>query len=194
MGIARRNRHVGEGVGAMHPRPEGELLTVVGAVERPLVLVLDQVQDPHNLGACLRSADAAGAHAVVAPKRQSAPLSETVRRVSCGAADHIPYFQVTNLARTLGELKEAGLWLVGTADEAGRDIYEVDLSGPTALVMGAEGDGLRRLTAECCDFLVGIPMGGHVPCLNVSVAAGVCLFEAVRQRREVGVGAGRNRA
>jgi len=194
MGIARKNRHVGEGAGAMHPRPEGELLAVVGAVEKPLVLVLDQVQDPHNLGACLRSADAAGAHAVIAPKRQSAPLSETVRRVSCGAADHIPYFQVTNLARTLGELKEAGLWLVGTADEAGRDIYEVDLSGPTALVMGAEGDGLRRLTAECCDFLVGIPMGGHVPCLNVSVAAGVCLFEAVRQRRELGVSARINRA
>jgi len=154
--------------------------------EPPFLLVLDGVQDPHNLGACLRSADAAGAHAVIAAKDRAVGLTDTVRRVACGAAEHIPFVVVTNLARTLTHLKEAGLWLVGTVDDARESLYDIDLTGPLALVMGAEGKGLRRLTHERCDFLVRIPMSGSVECLNVSVATGVCLFEAVRQRRKAG--------
>jgi 23S rRNA (guanosine2251-2'-O)-methyltransferase len=148
----------------------------------PLLLILDGVQDPHNLGACLRSADAAGAHAVIAPRDRAVGLTPVVRKVASGAAENMPFIQVTNLARTLRHLKEQGIWLAGADGTAEQDIYHADLSGPLALILGAEGEGLRRLTREHCDFLVRIPMAGSVESLNVSVAAGVCLFEAVRQR------------
>jgi 23S rRNA (guanosine2251-2'-O)-methyltransferase len=150
---------------------------------RPLLLVLDGVTDPHNLGACLRTADGAGAHAVVAPKDHAVGVNATVAKVASGAADTVPYFMVTNLARTLGELKERGIWVVGTSDQATKSLYDLDLTGPVALVLGAEGDGLRQLTAKTCDELVTIPMQGAVESLNVSVASAVCLYEAVRQRR-----------
>ncbi|QJD70347.1 23S rRNA (guanosine(2251)-2'-O)-methyltransferase RlmB [Marinobacterium sp. LSUCC0821] len=148
----------------------------------PLLLVLDGVTDPHNLGACLRTADAAGVHAVIAPRDKSAPLNATASKVACGAAEAIPYFQVTNLSRTLTQLQERGIWIVGTAGEADATIYQSDLKGPLALVMGAEGKGMRRLTRENCDLLINIPMAGEVSSLNVSVATGVTLFEIVRQR------------
>ncbi|MFL9814484.1 23S rRNA (guanosine(2251)-2'-O)-methyltransferase RlmB [Stutzerimonas sp. VN223-3] len=149
----------------------------------PLLLVLDGVTDPHNLGACLRTADAAGVLAVIIPKDKSATLNATVRKVACGAAEVIPLVAVTNLARTLEKLQQRGLWIVGTAGEADQELYDQDLSGPIVLVMGAEGKGMRRLTREHCDYLVRLPMGGSVSSLNVSVATGVCLFEALRQRR-----------
>jgi 23S rRNA (guanosine2251-2'-O)-methyltransferase len=149
----------------------------------PLLLVLDGVTDPHNLGACLRVADGAGAHAVIAPKDHAAGISATVAKVASGAAETMPYFMVTNLARTLGELKERQIWVVGTSDDAPKTIYDMDLKVPTALVLGAEGDGMRQLTRKTCDALVGIPMLGAVESLNVSVASGVCLYEALRQRR-----------
>ena len=165
------------------PRLEEEdVLELVRGRKDAFLLVLDGVQDPHNLGACLRTANAAGVQAVVAPKDRAVALTETARQVACGAAERTPFVQVTNLARFLSRLQEAGLWLVGTADEATQSIYQTDLKGPIAIVMGAEGKGIRRLTAEGCDFLVRIPMNGQVDCLNVSVATGVCLFEAVRQR------------
>ena len=148
----------------------------------PLLLVLDGVTDPHNLGACLRVADGAGAHAVIAPKDHAAGLNATVAKVASGAAETVPYFMVTNLARTLGELKERHIWVIGTAGEAEKSIYQVDMKGPTALVLGAEGPGLRQLTRKTCDALVHIPMKGAVESLNVSVASGVCLYEALRQR------------
>ncbi|KQW40982.1 MULTISPECIES: 23S rRNA (guanosine(2251)-2'-O)-methyltransferase RlmB [Pseudomonas] len=148
----------------------------------PLLLVLDGVTDPHNLGACLRSADAAGALAVIVPKDKSATLTPAVRKVACGAAEVIPLVAVTNLARTLEKLQQRGLWVVGTAGEAEVSIYDQDLTGPTILIMGAEGKGMRRLTREHCDYLVKLPMVGSVSSLNVSVATGVCLFEALRQR------------
>lgn len=151
--------------------------------QAPLLLVLDGVTDPHNLGACLRTADAAGALAVIIPKDKSATLNATVRKVACGAAEVIPLVAVTNLARTLEKLQQRGLWIVGTAGEAEQELYDQDLSGPIVLVMGAEGKGMRRLTREHCDFLVRLPMAGSVSSLNVSVATGVCLFEAQRQRR-----------
>jgi 23S rRNA (guanosine2251-2'-O)-methyltransferase len=150
----------------------------------PFLLVLDGVQDPHNLGACLRSADAAGVQAVILPRDNSAPLTPVVRKVASGAAETVPMFRVANLARSLEALKKAGVWLVGAAGEADKDLYSVDLRGPLALVLGAEGAGLRRLTREACDHLVRIPMAGTVESLNVSVATGICLFEAVRQRRQ----------
>jgi len=149
----------------------------------PLLLVLDGVTDPHNLGACLRTADAAGALAVIVPKDKSATLNATVRKVACGAAEVVPLVAVTNLARTLEKLQKRGVWIVGTAGEASQELYSQDLSGPIALVMGAEGKGMRRLTREHCDYLVRLPMAGSVSSLNVSVATGVCLFEALRQRR-----------
>lgn len=148
----------------------------------PLLLVLDGVTDPHNLGACLRSADAAGALAVIVPKDKSATLTPVVRKVACGAAEVIPLVAVTNLARTLEKLQQRGLWVVGTAGEAEVSLYDQDLTGPTILIMGAEGKGMRRLTREHCDYLVKLPMAGSVSSLNVSVATGVCLFEAMRQR------------
>ncbi|MDH1264211.1 23S rRNA (guanosine(2251)-2'-O)-methyltransferase RlmB [Pseudomonas sp. GD03944] len=148
----------------------------------PLLLVLDGVTDPHNLGACLRTADAAGALAVIVTKDKSATLNATVRKVACGAAEVIPLVAVTNLARSLEKLQQRGLWVVGTAGEAEQELYDHDLTGPTVLVMGAEGKGMRRLTREHCDYLVKLPMAGSVSSLNVSVATGVCLFEALRQR------------
>lgn len=151
--------------------------------EPPFLLVLDQVQDPHNLGACLRSADAAGIHAVIAPRDNAVGLTPTVHKVASGAARSVPFFQVTNLARALRALRERGIWLIGAAGEAETELYEADLGGPLALVMGAEDAGLRRLTRESCDLLVKIPMRGQVESLNVSVATGVLLFEAVRQRQ-----------
>ena len=149
----------------------------------PLILILDGVTDPHNLGACLRSADAAGVHAVIAPKDKAAGINPTVRKVACGAAEHVPFFQVTNLARTLRMLQERGVWLIGTAGEAEATLYQADFTGPVAIVMGSEGKGMRRLTREHCDLLINIPMAGSVSSLNVSVATGVTLFEAVRQRQ-----------
>ncbi len=149
----------------------------------PLVLVLDSVTDPHNLGACLRVADGAGANAVVAPKDHAVGLNATVAKVASGAAETVPYLMVTNLARTLNELKERDIRVVGLSDDAAITIYDVDLRGPVALVLGAEGAGLRQLTRRTCDELVRIPMAGAVESLNVSVAAGVCLYEALRQRR-----------
>ncbi|TDQ38937.1 23S rRNA (guanosine(2251)-2'-O)-methyltransferase RlmB [Thiopseudomonas denitrificans] len=157
-----------------------ELLDRIG--EPALLLVLDGVTDPHNLGACLRTADAAGVHAVIIPKDKSATLNATVRKVACGAAEVVPLVAVTNLSRTLQHLQKKGVWIAGTAGEAEASIYQQDLSGPLALVMGAEGKGMRRLTRENCDYLVKLPMLGSVSSLNVSVATGVCLFEIRRQR------------
>jgi 23S rRNA (guanosine2251-2'-O)-methyltransferase len=148
----------------------------------PLLLVLDGITDPHNLGACLRVADGAGAHAVIAPKDHAAGINATVAKVASGAAETMPYFMVTNLARTLGELKERSIWVIGTSDDAPKTLYQTDLKGPTALVLGAEGAGMRQLTRKTCDALVSIPMHGAVESLNVSVASGVCLYEALRQR------------
>ncbi|MEQ6289284.1 23S rRNA (guanosine(2251)-2'-O)-methyltransferase RlmB [Vogesella sp. GCM10023246] len=150
--------------------------------EPPLLLILDGVTDPHNLGACLRVADAMGAHAVIAPKDRSATLNATVSKVACGAAEVVPYITVTNLARTLRDLKDAGVWIAGTTMEADSDLYHFDASGPLAWVMGAEGEGMRRLTREHCDVLVSIPMFGTVESLNVSVSSGMVLSESRRQR------------
>jgi len=148
----------------------------------PLLLVLDGVTDPHNLGACLRVADGAGAHAVIAPKDHAVGLNATVSKVASGAAETVPYFMVTNLARTLGELKERNIRTVGLADDAPHTLYAADLRQPLALVLGAEGSGLRQLTRKTCDEAVSLPMAGAVESLNVSVASGICLYEAVRQR------------
>lgn len=158
-----------------------ELLTKLSGP--PLLLVLDGVTDPHNLGACLRSADGAGVHAVIAPRDRAAGLTPTACKVASGAAESVPFVQVTNLARTLKHLRDAyRVWVVGTAGEADTSLYQADLKGPLALVMGAEEKGMRRLTREQCDQLVRLPMAGSVESLNVSVAAGVCLYEARRQR------------
>ncbi|MEJ7932025.1 23S rRNA (guanosine(2251)-2'-O)-methyltransferase RlmB [Ramlibacter sp. AN1015] len=150
--------------------------------EPPLLLVLDGVTDPHNLGACLRVADGAGAHAVIAPKDHAVGVNATVAKVASGAAETVPYFMVTNLARTLGELQERNIWCIGTAGDAPATLYQADLRRPVALVLGAEGTGMRQLTRKTCDELVSIPMQGAVESLNVSVASGVCLYEARRQR------------
>jgi 23S rRNA (guanosine2251-2'-O)-methyltransferase len=162
---------------------ENGLLDLVVAATPPLlVLVLDGVSDPHNLGACLRTADAAGANAVVAPRDRAAGLTPVVRKVAAGAAETMPFSQVTNLARSLKDLKAAGLWIAGTAEDGERDLFDADLTGSLAFVMGAEGRGLRRLTRESCDFCLRLPMRGAVASLNVSVAAGIALFEARRQQ------------
>ncbi|NLS14677.1 23S rRNA (guanosine(2251)-2'-O)-methyltransferase RlmB [Vibrio sp. SM6] len=161
---------------------ENDLDDIIAATVSPLLLVLDGVTDPHNLGACLRNADAAGVAAVIVPKDRSAPMTATVSKVACGAAETVPLIRVTNLARTMRHLQEQGIWFVGTAGEATHDIYAAKLTGPLAIVMGAEGDGMRRLTRDTCDDLIKIPMAGSVSSLNVSVASGICLFEAVRQR------------
>jgi len=153
-----------------------------GLSEPPLLLILDGVQDPHNLGACLRVADGAGAHAVIAPKDRSVGLTTAAIKVASGAAETVPYIVVTNLARTMRDLKERNIWLVGTDDSAPKTLYEEKLEGALGIVMGAEGEGLRRLTRESCDLLVSIPMMGAVESLNVSVASGVCLYEARRRR------------
>jgi 23S rRNA (guanosine2251-2'-O)-methyltransferase len=162
---------------------EAALNQLLDSLDQPaLLLVLDGVTDPHNLGACLRSADAAGVHAVIVPKDKAADLTPTVRKVACGAAEVVPFVRVTNLARTLEGLKERGIWLFGAAGEADKSIYNNDLTSSMALLMGSEGAGLRRLTREACDYLVKLPMAGSVSSLNVSVATGICLFEVVRQR------------
>jgi 23S rRNA (guanosine2251-2'-O)-methyltransferase len=169
----------------LKPWDDDDLITAISQIEQPLLLVLDGVTDPHNLGACLRSADAAGVHAVILPRDRSATVDGVVRKVAAGAAEFVPVATVTNLARTLAALKERGIWVVGTDGEAAQTLYEADLERPLALVLGAEGEGMRRLTRESCDFLVRIPMAGRVESLNVSVAAGVALFEARRQRLTV---------
>ena len=151
----------------------------------PFLLILDQVQDPHNLGACLRSADAAGVHAVITPKDRACSLTPTVCKVASGAADTVPLFQVTNLVNTLNWLKKQGIWLIGTAGESQQSLFDTSLTGAIALILGAEGKGLRRLTRETCDSLIAIPMLGKVESLNVSVATGVCLYEALRQRQKL---------
>ena len=185
--LAGTPRHQGV-VARVTPLPPAhsldDVLDAAEAVGRgpALVLALDGVTDPHNLGACLRVADGAGAHAVIAPKDHAAGINATVAKVASGAAETMPYFMVTNLARTLGELKERNIWIVGTSDDAPRTIYQADLKVPTALVLGAEGAGMRQLTRKNCDELVSIPMRGAVESLNVSVASGVCLYEALRQR------------
>jgi len=155
----------------------------VAAAEQPLLLILDGVTDPHNLGACLRSADAAGVTAVIFPKDKSADINDVARKVASGAAETVPWVRVTNLARTIAELKQAGVWIMGTSGDASDTVHDQDLTIPCALVLGSEGSGMRRLTREACDFIVSLPMAGSVSSLNVSVAAGICLFEAVRQRR-----------
>jgi 23S rRNA (guanosine2251-2'-O)-methyltransferase len=179
----RTHRHTDFSVD-VETRDEAFLFELLKSSERPpLLLVLDHVQDPHNLGACLRTADGAGVDAVIVAKDRSAHITESVRTVACGAAESVPLVQVTNLARLLDQLKDRHVWVVGTSDKAAKAFYEADLTGPIAIVMGSEGKGLRRLTAEKCDFLVSLPMHGKVTSLNVSVATGICLYEAVRQRR-----------
>lgn len=162
---------------------ESDLDQILDRKSQPFLLILDGVTDPHNLGACLRTADAAGVDAVIVPKDKSAQLTSVARKVACGAAETVPLIRVTNLARTMRELQERNIWIVGTAGEAASSLYQADLKGAIALVMGAEGDGMRRLTREHCDQLVSIPMAGSVSSLNVSVATGVCLFEIVRQKQ-----------
>ena len=181
--LAGHDRHQGLVALAEKMTVARTLPELVDGIEGPaLLLVLDGVTDPHNLGACLRVADGAGVHGLVVPKDRSAHLNATVTKVASGAAEVVPLISVTNLARSMKELKEMGITLIGTDEEAEASIYELDLTGPIGIVMGAEGDGMRRLTRENCDQLVRIPMQGVVESLNVSVASGVCLFEAMRQR------------
>jgi 23S rRNA (guanosine2251-2'-O)-methyltransferase len=190
-GMAGNTRHQGV-VARVHASQKVQHLDdVLDTLTEPaLLLVLDGVQDPHNLGACLRSADAFGVHAVIAPKDRAVGLNATVEKVACGAAETVPYIVVTNLARTLRELKERDIWVVGADSEAEAELHSLKHAGALALVLGAEGEGLRRLTKETCDELVRIPMMGSVASLNVSVSAGVCLYEARRQRQGVISGSG----
>lgn len=181
--IVGTRRHQGVVAKASQLSLARNLNELLDAIEGPpLLLILDGITDPHNLGACLRGADAVGAHAVIAPKDRAVGLNATAAKVASGAADTVPYITVTNLARTLRELKEREILLIGTTDDAEKSLYDADFSGPFALVMGSEGEGMRRLTRETCDVLVGIPMFGAVESLNVSFASGVCLYEARRQR------------
>jgi 23S rRNA (guanosine2251-2'-O)-methyltransferase len=188
--LAGSGRHQGVVARVTPLKTSHSLDDVLDAVEGEgrgpaLVLVLDGVTDPHNLGACLRTADGAGAHAVVAPKDHAVGLNATVAKVASGAAETVPYLMVTNLARTLGELQDRGVRVIGTSDDAPRTLFDADLTGPVALVLGAEGAGMRQLTRKTCDELVRIPMHGAVESLNVSVASAVCLYEALRQRQGV---------
>ena len=178
--VALLDSTVGGEAGGM--MSEAELAEHLSEVAAPLILILDGVTDPHNLGACLRSADAAGVTAVIFPKDKNADVTDVACKVASGAAETVPWVRVTNLARTIEFLKQAGVWVIGTDGDAERTLYEQDLCGPCALVLGSEGAGMRRLTRDMCDFIVKLPMAGAVASLNVSVAAGVCLFEAVRQR------------
>jgi len=185
--LAKTRQH--QGVVAEYNAPasfdENDLLDLLDKLDStPLLLVLDGVTDPHNLGACLRTADAAGVQAVIAPKDNAVGLTPAARKVASGAAETVPFVQVTNLVRTMEKLKKMGIWFIGTSDKATGDIYTQNFKTPTAIVMGAEGKGLRRLTEEHCDELVSIPMAGQVSSLNVSVATGVCLFEVIRQRQD----------
>jgi 23S rRNA (guanosine2251-2'-O)-methyltransferase len=184
--LSGQQRHQGvvAGFKGSNMGSEAQLATMLDAIDgSPLILVLDGVQDPHNLGACLRTAEAAGVHLVVLCKDRSTGITPVVRRAACGAAETLRVIQATNLSRVLKELKKRGIWLAGTSDSAPGDLYSTDLTGPLALVMGSEGTGMRRLTAELCDYLVNIPMAGQVESLNVSVATGVCLYEINRQRK-----------
>ncbi|MCG7531219.1 23S rRNA (guanosine(2251)-2'-O)-methyltransferase RlmB [Psychrobium sp. MM17-31] len=167
---------------AARVKTEADLDAIIEANEQPFLLILDGVTDPHNLGACIRSADAAGVHAVIVPKDNAASLTPVVRKVACGAAETMPLIQVTNLARTMRDIQARGIWIYGTAGEASQPLFDTKLTGPIAVVMGAEGSGMRRLTREHCDSLVSLPMAGSVSSLNVSVTTGICLFEVVRQR------------
>ena len=179
----RKSKHVSREKSAL-VKSEDDLFQILDNLdEPPFLLILDGIQDPHNLGACLRTAAGAGIHAVIAPKDRAVSITDTVIQIASGGAESVPFVQVTNLSRTMAELKEKGVWFVGTSDQAKQTIYDIDLKGPIAIVLGAEGKGMRRLTTEGCDFLSYIPMSGSVECLNVSVACGVCLFEAVRQRK-----------
>ena len=178
--VTRQSKYVSSA--KIEVKNEEFLMSLLEEKENVLLLVLDCVQDPHNLGACIRSADGAGVDAVIIPKDKAVSLTPAVISVSCGGAENVPVIQVTNLARALQKLQKNDVWLVGTTDHATQSIYETDMTGNIAIVMGAEGKGMRRLTEEACDFKVFIPMAGKVDCLNVSVAAGVCMFEAVRQR------------
>jgi 23S rRNA (guanosine2251-2'-O)-methyltransferase len=183
-GLARGTRHQGVIALADPAQLAVDVDDVLDSIDEPaFLLVLDGVTDPHNLGACLRTADAAGVHAVLAPRDRAVGLNATVQRVACGAADTVPYIMVTNLARTMRALKERGVWLIGTDDQAASSLHAVDGRRPMAWVMGAEGEGMRRLTRETCDELVNIPMLGSVESLNVSVASAICLYETVRQRQ-----------
>lgn len=180
----RANRHAGPPKLQLARLSEEDLYQLVGSRPDVLLLILDGVQDPHNLGACLRSADGAGVAAIITPRHQAAPVTETVVRIACGGAENVPVVQVSNLARCLEKLREdLGIRIVGTSDRAVVDLYDCDLTGPLAIVLGSEEKGMRRLTEENCDEHVRIPMLGGVECLNVSNAAAVCLFESVRQRR-----------
>lgn len=185
--LSGAGRHQGVLAEVTHPAPafkEADLPIFLETLEEPpFLLILDGVQDPHNLGACLRTADAAGVHAVIVPKDKSVGLTPVVRKVACGAAETVPLVAVTNLARTLRSLRDAGVWLYGAAGEATDTLYETRFTGPLGVIMGSEGKGLRRLTREHCDGLFGIPMAGSVESLNVSVATGIALFEARRQRQ-----------
>ncbi len=180
----RENKHTQATGGTRKRLDEADLEAMVKAKPQGLYLILDCLQDPHNLGAILRTADGAGVDAVIAPRDKAVGITDTVRRISVGAADHVPYISVTNLARVMEMLKEHGVWIVGTSDRASKDLYELDLKGGLALVTGSEEKGMRRLTEEACDHLVTLPMNGHVECLNASVATAVCLYEAVRQRKK----------
>lgn len=181
----RDNQH--QGVAAYYQPAEAlnenDLFVLLEKQDDPFLLILDGVTDPHNLGACLRTADAVGATAVVVPKDKAVGLTPTVRKVACGAAETVAFIQVTNLARCLEQLKEQGVWLMGTSDQATASLYQTDLKGPLGLIMGAEGKGMRSLTEKHCDVLLSIPMLGNVESLNVSVATAVCLYEALRQRQ-----------
>ncbi len=186
--LTHQGKHQGVAVecAAARSHSESDLKDLLDKLqEPPLLLILDSIQDPHNLGACLRTADAAGVHAVLAPKDKSVGLTPTVTKVACGAAEVVPFVQVTNLARTLEQLKERGIWLFGMADGAEKSLYQEDLKIPLGLVLGNEEKGLRHLTRETCDVLLKIPMQGFVSSLNVSVATGVCLFEVLRQRKRL---------
>jgi len=184
--LAKTHQH--QGVVAEYNAPksfqEDDLFDILEKIEgTPLLLVLDGVTDPHNLGACLRTAEGAGVNAVIAPKDNAVGLTPAARKVASGAAETVPFIQVTNLVRTIEKLKKEGIWFIGTSDKSTGDLYTYDFKTPSAIVMGAEGKGLRRLTEEHCDTLISIPMAGQVSSLNVSVATGVCLYEVVRQRQ-----------
>ena len=176
-------RHQGVVARVEVKRVSDTLDDILEGVEKPLLLVLDGITDPHNLGACLRVANGAGAHAVIAPKDRAAGITPAVSKVASGAAESTPYLMVTNLARTIGELKERNIWVVGADERSEETLYEANLPDAIAWVLGAEGEGMRRLTRESCDLVVRIPMGGDVASLNVSVSAGICLFESVRRRK-----------
>lgn len=166
----------------VHIENEDDLFERIDATPNPLILILDGLQDPHNLGACLRSASGAGVTAVLAPSKGAVGLTPTVRDISCGGADDVPFLKVKNISSLIRKLQERGLQVVGTSDQAHKSLYQVDLSGPTAFILGSEGWGIRKVVGQLCDQLVTIPMAGQVDCLNVSVSAGVCLYESVRQR------------